>query len=622
MQMRAIDVPQGQSAHPLRALCKQRLLEGTVRRISSHAVTQASGNRRIDAETGKQPFLVLIADAPTLQTMQGVCQIHHLFEEGVRLIECIESARQALPKLEAVYFISPSDDNIQYLIKDLTEKGPKYKGFHIFFSHRLSDTQLQHFAQCPDAVVRVKSFAELNLSFRVYDDRTFHFDDHKSLAMILSQVPPESKFLEECACRLSTLFISMASSPRILFAGSQQADGQQNVGGVCERLAHELQARLCEVQDKSSRETPILKDLCTLLIVDRSFDWVPLLLHDLHYEACAHDLLASSSQELADGKLACTDQSGGAQKLSMIGQEADALWESYRHLPLWEVMDDVDRKVKEWARKNEDIRARDEAADSSTVARNAHSTLAALEALPQHQQNFKKLQVHVDICSQCNQVADSSNIVDVCALEQRLATGIDETGTRLRPASTEEQLLAFLRDPAIDGQLKTRMLLLYFTTESGMKCEKTKRAHLAMHLPRADQQLVLSPKWAATQQATVREQSAHRKSQAKGKAGNAKKNDSSWLRRWVPRVQELIPALATGSLNAGDIRELRSPANQTAHPGAKAPARKVVIFIIGGVSLPEVRAVHEAARTCGVDAFVGGSCMLTPNSLLDVLRSL
>lgn len=42
------------------------------------------------------------------------------------------------------------------------------------------------------------------------------------------------------------------------------------------------------VRDVASPET------CSLLIVDRSVDWLPLLLHDMGYEALMFDLLGKA----------------------------------------------------------------------------------------------------------------------------------------------------------------------------------------------------------------------------------------------------------------------------------------------------------------------------------------
>ncbi|CAK0862051.1 unnamed protein product, partial [Prorocentrum cordatum] len=46
----------------------------------------------------------------------------------------------------------------------------------------------------------------------------------------------------------------------------------------------------------------------------------------------------------------------------------------------------------------------------------------------------------------------------------------------------------------------------------------------------------------------------------------------------------------------------------------------VVVFIAGGVTMPEVRVAHEVARDLGTEVYVGGSTILTPGSFLSTLE--
>lgn len=72
--------------------------------------------------------------------LERVCQMHDLLSEGIALVECLESSREALP-LDAVYFVAPSMENIERLVEELSAK-PKYRSSHLFFSHRLEAFQI------------------------------------------------------------------------------------------------------------------------------------------------------------------------------------------------------------------------------------------------------------------------------------------------------------------------------------------------------------------------------------------------------------------------------------------------------------------------------------------------
>eukprot|EP00913_Durusdinium_trenchii_P029058 g27246.t1 len=90
------------------------------------------------------------------------------------------------------------------------------------------------------------------------------------------------------------------------------------------------------------------------------------------------------------------------------------------------------------------------------------------------------------------------------------------------------------------------------------------------------------------------------------------------LWRWRPRVANLLQDAAAGNLDNSQFRCMRSPNGVVGH----APNSSVVVFVLGGITLPEVRAAHEVtAQLPGIQAYVGGNCLLTPSSFLELWES-
>jgi syntaxin-binding protein 1 len=48
---------------------------------------------------------------------------------------------------------------------------------------------------------------------------------------------------------------------------------------------------------------------------------------------------------------------------------------------------------------------------------------------------------------------------------------------------------------------------------------------------------------------------------------------------------------------------------------------RVVVFMIGGMSYNEIRAVYEVAEEAQREVLIGGPCILTPKAYLDCLAS-
>eukprot|EP00435_Cladocopium_sp_Y103_P001400 s2541_g1.t1 len=272
------------SDRSLRMLTRRRLLDGMVKHVLCGSGTGTSmigerGSREsVSKESRRRSYLVLITDKWTLQLLERVCQMHDLLSEGIALVECLDSRREALP-LDALYFLAPTMENMDRLVEELSTK-PKYRSSHVFFSHRLEDLMLQRVAESYEAVARISSFAELNVSMLCYDDRSFQLQDQgdalKQLLGIAPQGSEEGMDLRQIGSCLATFFASMGQEPLVFCAGNRG----------CERLAREVCQRLEEMEthggaawrDTASSET------CSLLIVDRSFDWAPVLVHDMGYE--------------------------------------------------------------------------------------------------------------------------------------------------------------------------------------------------------------------------------------------------------------------------------------------------------------------------------------------------
>lgn len=56
---------------------------------------------------------------------------------SILVVEDLKKQRQPLPSLEAVYFITPTEDSIRRVIADFDDakgQSPLYKGAHIFFT--------------------------------------------------------------------------------------------------------------------------------------------------------------------------------------------------------------------------------------------------------------------------------------------------------------------------------------------------------------------------------------------------------------------------------------------------------------------------------------------------------
>lgn len=84
---------------------------------------------------------LLIADVKGLRILDSTFKSYEILEENVTgilfsLIAAIESLnkkRQSFPSMEAIYFISPTEESLNRVIDDFSGPRPQYAAAHVFF---------------------------------------------------------------------------------------------------------------------------------------------------------------------------------------------------------------------------------------------------------------------------------------------------------------------------------------------------------------------------------------------------------------------------------------------------------------------------------------------------------
>ena len=62
--------------------------------------------------------------------------------------------------------------------------------------------------------------------------------------------------------------------------------------------------------------------------------------------------------------------------------------------------------------------------------------------------------------------------------------------------------------------------------------------------------------------------------------------------------------------------------NQVRSLASELPGRRLIVFVCGGLSYSELRAMHEVAAETGRDIIIGTTAMLTPKRFLLGLKNL
>lgn len=88
--------------------------------------------------TSKSAWKVLVVDKFTVKILSSACRMSEITQQGISLVENITKQRQPMTSLEAIYFIQPTESNVNAFLSDMTGKSPLYKKAFVFFSSPVS----------------------------------------------------------------------------------------------------------------------------------------------------------------------------------------------------------------------------------------------------------------------------------------------------------------------------------------------------------------------------------------------------------------------------------------------------------------------------------------------------
>uniref|UniRef100_A0A8C9ZCE4 Syntaxin binding protein 2 n=1 Tax=Sander lucioperca TaxID=283035 RepID=A0A8C9ZCE4_SANLU len=484
-----------------------------------------------------------------------------ILAEGVTIVEDINKRREPISSLEAIYLISPVEKSVHALINDFKDAAFTYKAAHIFFTDTCPDGLFTEIGRARVAKV-IKTLKEINVAFLPYEAQVFSLDDPNSLYSFYSSKPnkDKDKMIENLAEQIATLCDTLKEYPAIRYRKGPEDNA---------RLADEVYQRLTA----HKADNPSMGEARSqLLIVDRGFDPISPILHELTFQAMAYDLL-DIKQDIYTYQ---TTGIGNSNDREVLLDEDDELWVQLRHMHI---------------------------ADYST---------------------------HLHLAEACMKTFKGS-LDKLCEVEQDLAMGANAEGEPLKDAM--KSIVPVLLNNEIGAYEKIRIILLYiFHKKRGIGEENL--AKLIQHANiQADSNIITNLQNLGCNiigrnaeqtlpERRERTESTYQLSRWAPIIKDVMENaieDKLDRKQW-PFICDPAPINTTQtavSARFGHWHKNKSPTEYRSGP-------RLIIFVIGGVSQSEMRSAYEVTRaTDGKwEVLIGSSHILTPTSFLNDLKSL
>lgn len=688
----------------LKDLAKRRLIDDMleivkVKMAQSEDIEKGAGDYEGAGGTGgtisQKAYIALIVDTHTLRIVSGACRQYDILERGVTVVEQIEKSRQPLSDLDAVYFVSPTDQSVEMLLKDHKSQSALYRYSHVFFSGPLSEKLFDTLAKEESFVNKCYSLFELNVDYVSFEPRVFHCD-HPLTIRFLRGGNTDMNMMTSIIRRHVDCLVSVSASLREKPVIRYMA--RSTVSNLSEKIALGFKREIDSLAGAMDRlHKPFKNKGTTFIIVDRSIESSGLLIHEFSYQALALDVLEGAKGDsgvkwplgLDTGRIGDDDGmsvlpsftyksvtgKGDEEVKHSVLADHDDLWIKYRHAHVKDVSEATTKELREFSKShNLAIIQKGEAGRRNSDA----DPMELLRGLPEYQEILAKYSLHIELSKECFDVIERQKLMEIGRVEQELATGVDDDGKDVSCIKVFQALTSLLQSGRIGPEEKLRLVCLYLsqvndvTESSAQTLVRTAAAlsvenesmvkqflSLGIHGTRAANGLGADPKGAPQSRHShklANDKNAIKKNKARAKA-------STYVNcRFVPKLKELVESCLTNSVDAAEFpligntnasASVYSVGTENSSPTAgsnrsaasmwgigKAAAdgqlaaqeedasptdanrrQKIVVFVIGGITLAESRAMAELEQLYNCDVVVGGSCLLTPKRVFEILAA-
>ncbi|GMF36460.1 unnamed protein product [Phytophthora fragariaefolia] len=329
---------------------------------------------------------VLVYDRSCRDIISPILKLHELRKKGVTLHMLLDTERDAIPDVPAIYFVEPTHANLERIVSDCAKE--LYSSVHLNFAYPLSRESLEYLA---------RASVEAGCTSMVRGDGCGLMERRGDTCGVA--VCADRQGVRPLAKVLPTDFL-------LLFV-----------------------------------QRPVL------IIMDRNEDIASSLYHPSTYQALVDDILTIQMNRVKVTVRTSSEEDGGADGRSVertydLDVTSDKFFETHAGSLFPDAIDANEEEMKQVTRKEEQIRA--QTGNSDTLMNGTKDLVAAVDTLPALVEKKKMLEVHTNIFHAAFEGVTKRHIPSFSMLEQKLIDGshVDKAEVLQLLSSTEMGTLA------------------------------------------------------------------------------------------------------------------------------------------------------------------------------------
>ncbi|KAG1713033.1 hypothetical protein DVH05_000761 [Phytophthora capsici] len=578
-------------------------------------------------------WVVMVVDDEATRSLTQVTRMSELTDCGVSLLERMELERQPFPEMNAVYFIAPTTTNMRRLARDFEDPNkPKYNEVYLYFLYHASEDVLGELKDAPPVLLqRLKALQEVNVDFLAIEKCAFTLGMAEAFHTLYSPTVKKSdseKLLLSISSKLVSVCATLEEYPYVRYRSGHPR---------MELLAQMFQNKMNEYLAQNSSFSYAPKR-GTLLFIDRGQDMVTPLMHESTFQAMAYDLLEVKDDQIS---YEAETNSGTTTKTAFLN-ENDKQWVEFRHTHIAKVSTEIGKRMAALSASNAGTSlGRGKSTDLQAMA-------AGLRELPEYREMLGKLSQHLFLAGKIMDIFTSSALLEASNIEQTLATGVEESGKKLKHSAISKQLEEVFRDPKLTEKDRFRVAAVFALTQDTMKEAERSKVMQSAALSKKHETVLQNMVLVAG--ADLYKQNGNSLLSSEELKLSTKKAEAVEYSnaRYDPKIKAIVSSALKRTLDETEYPYIITPPPQspTADDSKKGPVslrkknsakgktqeptqeseqftgEKMIVFVSGGATYSELRSIYEVRSEEKRDVILGTTALMAPPTFIESLATL